>query len=143
MPIVVEKGRLNLFNGIGMVAIVMTNVAAASAVYVNLTRDVKDVSGDITEVRQAQVERASITDKNFERQGKQIELITDLQYGQKQQAMELQELKESIAATNVRVDKFIELINAKLDDIGGKVNDIRIDVGVISGRDYPNKRAVR
>lgn len=143
MPIIVEKGRLNLFNGIGMAAIVATNIAAASAVYVNLTRDVKDVSSDVTEVRQAQVERASITDRNFDLQGKKIELIADLQYGQKQQAKELQELKDSIAATNVRVDKFIELINAKLDDIGGKVNDIRIDVGVISGRDYPNKRAVR
>jgi uncharacterized protein HemX len=136
MPVVLEKGRLNLFNAIGMTVAVLVQVAVGAAVWVNLTRDVDDAQKAITEVRANQLERAAISDKSYDK-------ISDLQYGQKQQAKELQELKDSITATNIRVDKFIELINGKLDDIGGKVNDIRIDVGVISGRDFNQKRPAR
>jgi ABC-type phosphate transport system auxiliary subunit len=131
MPIVLEKGRLNVFNAIGMTIAVLAQVVVGAAVWVNLTRDVDDAQKAITEVRESQVQRASISDKSYEK-------ISDLQYGQKQQAKELQELKDSIAATNVRVDKFIELINGKLDGISENINGLRIDVRVMGAS---NKKA--
>lgn len=132
MPIELEKTRVNLFNVAGFIAMVFSS----GMIWASTQSEISDAKKGIAEVRQTQVERAISSDRSYVN-------IADLQYGQKQQARELEEMNRRIEATNVRVDKFIELINGKLDDIGGKVNDIRIDVGVISGRNFNEKRPAR
>lgn len=58
-------------------------------------------------------------------------MVPKLEFSQAQQAQEIADLKKSIEATNLKVDRFMELLNAKLDTIGENINGLRVDVRVL------------
>lgn len=118
MPLVLEKVRLNVFNLAGFLIVAMINVAGGAIVWTNLTRDV-------AEVRQSQVDRAAVSDKNFEDIREQIRPLPQMRFEQDQQARQIDEVKGQMAAM---LDRF----GTKLDTLNDNVNSVRTEVRVLA-----------
>lgn len=134
MPIVVEKTRVNAFNAGGFLVMVFvaggTWWATQNGVE-TAQREVKATQAAVQEIRDNQVLRAQITDRNNQDTKATLSAVPQLQFSQAQQAQEIADLKKSIEATNIKVDRFMELLNAKLDTIGENINGLRVDVRVL------------
>jgi hypothetical protein len=135
MPIVVEKTRVNAFNAGGFIVMVFvaggTWWATQNGVE-TAQRDVKLVQAAVQEIRDNQVLRAQITDRNNQDTKATLTAVPQLQFNYEQQQKELADLKKAQEATNAKVERFIELLNAKLDTINDSVNGLRVDVRVMA-----------
>ncbi|WP_338341857.1 MULTISPECIES: hypothetical protein [unclassified Shinella] len=118
MPIVFEKARLNVFNLAGFAIVAMINVAGGAIVWTNLNRDV-------AEIRDAQQDRATVSDRNFADIRAQIQPIPQLRFQQDQQAVQIAELKAQMAA-------LLERFGTKLDTLNDSVNSVRTEVRVLA-----------
>lgn len=118
MPIVFEKARLNVFNLAGFAIVAMINVAGGAIVWTNLNRDVADI-------RDAQQDRAAVSDRNFADIRAQIQPIPQLRFQQDQQAVQIAELKAQMAA-------LLERFGTKLDALNDNVNSVRTEVRVLA-----------
>lgn len=125
MPVVYEKGRVNVFNIVGFVFVLVAQAVTATTLWVNLSRDVQDV-------RETQAERAAIADKFNEAVRTQLTPIPALNYQQSRQAEQIEELKHSIADTNKRFDKMVDMVSGKLDLLTSNVSDVRADLRVLT-----------
>lgn len=114
MPIVYEKARVNVFNIVGFSFVMLVQVVGGTTIWVNLNRDVADI-------RETQTEQASL-----------IAPIPDLKFQQSRQAEQITDLKDTIADTNRRFDRMIELLSGKLDSLTVSMNDLRTDVRVLT-----------
>jgi len=135
MPVVIEKTRVNLFNLGGFVSVVFgigVVWATTSGDVKTAQRDISDVQKAVQEIRDNQVLRAQIADRNNQKSEGTLNIVPQLQFNQENQQRQIEALQKSIEATNVKVDRFMELLNAKLDTIGENVNGLRVDVRVLS-----------
>jgi cell division protein FtsI/penicillin-binding protein 2 len=134
MPIVVEKTRVNAFNAFGFLVVVfgMGGAWAYTSSDVKTANDgLQKANASIQEIRDNQVLRAQITDRNNQDTKATLSAVPELKFNQDRQAQEIADLKKSIEATNLKVDRFMELLNAKLDTIGENINGLRVDVRVL------------
>lgn len=118
MPIVFENARLNVFNLAGFALVALINVAGGAIVWTNLNRDV-------AEIRDAQQDRATVSDRNFADIRAQIQPIPQLRFQQDQQALQIAELKAQMAA-------LLERFGTKLDTLNDNVNNVRTEVRVLA-----------
>lgn len=125
MPVVYEKGRVNVFNAAGFVFVLLAQAVTATTLWVNLSRDVQDV-------RETQTERAAIADKFNESVRTQLSPIPALNYQQSRQAEQIEDLKQSVVDTNKRFDKLVDMVSAKLDLLTSSVSDVRADLRVLT-----------
>lgn len=150
MPVVIEKTRVNAFNAGGFLVMVFvaggTWWATQNGVE-TAQREVKATQAAVQEIRDNQVLRAQITDRNNQDTKAALQAVPKLEFSQNQQAQEIADLKKSIEATNIKVDRFMELLNAKLDTIGENINGLRVDVRVLGAAerraDAETKRSSR
>jgi hypothetical protein len=135
MPVVIEKTRVNLFNAGGFVVMVfgLGTVWATTTIDVKTANDgLKATQAAVQEIRDNQVLRAQITDRNNQETKTTLTAVPQLQFNYEQQQKELADLKKAQEATNAKVERFIELLNAKLDTINDSVNGLRVDVRVMA-----------
>lgn len=125
MPITLEKSRLNLFNATGFILGVIAQVVIGTAIWVNLNRDV-------AEIRQSQIERGALADRNNEEIRAQIAPVPQMKFQQDQQAAQIADLKTQVIDMNKRFDRMIELVSGKLDSLGENLNNLRTDVKVLA-----------
>ena len=118
IPIVLEKARLNVFNLVGFAIVACINVGGGAVIWTNLTRDV-------AEIRDAQQNRAAISDRNFDDIRDQIGPIPQLRFQQDQQALQISKLETQMAA-------LLERFGTKLDTLNENVNSVRTEVRVLA-----------
>lgn len=141
MHIEIEKPRLNPVHFIAIVVAGMVNAAGIGVVWANLNNTVDGLKQTQRELadrfdREAldRKERQKIYQTTMDGMNTQIGQIAPLQYQQSQMLEKVSENKTSIAETNKRVDRVVELFGGKLDTVLETINKLATRVEVLSSK---------
>lgn len=125
MPITFERGRANVYNIAGFVGVLIVQTITATALWVNLSRDVQ-------EVRDRQTDRGIVADKFNSEVREQLDEMPILNLRQERQGEIINDLRKSIDDTNKRFDKMVDLVSSKLDVLTSSLAEVRADVRVLT-----------
>ena len=126
LPRVVDSRPMGWPTLAGFAVVIATNAFAAGIVYWQFRSDIQSVSQRVDAMEAFRRDRTAATDKNFAELKEKLEPLDNLQ----DQAARAD---AEIEAANARIDRIVESFGGKFDDLIATVNQIKVDLGVLTG----------
>ena len=107
-------------------AVIIANAFGAGVAYWNFRASMDALTVRVEQIVYYRVSRGAQTDKNFGEIRARLEPLDTL-------TDKVSRNEAGVVATNARIDRIVESFGGKFDDLIETVNQIKVDVGVLTG----------
>jgi hypothetical protein len=122
----VDNRPISVAQLLAFFVVIVANAFGAGVVYWQFKAELQDVTERVESMESYRVSRGEQTDKNFGELRAKLEPLDNL-------TEKVSRNEAGIAATNARIDRVVESFAGKFDTLIETVNQLKIDVGILTG----------